>query len=222
MPMRIRYLLGVLLLSLFALAFVSLRSRNAVPDGSWSEGNTLKLTLVLLERPTNDLSKTKLKLTAVNTSDEPIVLDTECSCGFSLQFESDGAEAATSERTVSIQELRRLPKSNADDARKRFVALAPGMSLSRSWDLDKPFPYITEGHSTNESRQHAGFYYEAEGRFHFPPAVAKLSICVRYERGVHRMAIRDFEKWYGLNRGEIAFWQGRAKSNTVVVSKSGS
>src|SRR5262245_15879200 len=168
--MRILCLVCILVLSLCALAYVVLKPHDHVIDDSWSDENTLKLTLEVIERPTSDLGQTKLRLTAKNIGPKPIVLDSECLCGFRFHFEITGRDPnSEGNGRVLLHEDKRLPKPAADVARSRFGPVQPGQAISRSWRLSGPIRMIVEGHATDLQRVHHGYFYEAEGHYEIPP-----------------------------------------------------
>jgi hypothetical protein len=219
--MRLLCLLSALILSLISLGYVALKPHEHVIDDSWSDESALKLTLNLIKRPTNDLSQSTLRLTVKNTSPKPIVLDSECLCGFRLQFEIDRRDPDSDEDApVSLQELRQLPKPPPGVGRTRFVPLEPGRSISRSWDLSGPVPYVVEGHRTDLQRVHRGFFYEAEGRYQIPQNVRQITIRARYRGDVWFTAIHAFNEWFGVNYDELKLWNGQAESNAVVIVKA--
>ena len=190
-------------------------------DGKqWSEDDTLWLDLEALQPLPVDLQDIKLKLTVTNLASKSIVLDKECSAGFSLRFKTDLSQELifSDENDVSTKELQKLSKPAPDVARNRFVELQPKKTFSRVFDLSQAVRTVREGHGTYANGAHVGFYYEAEVQYLVPPKVNKLFIDAWYERGV-MMAWPQFKDWFGVGIDELGVWSGRARSNTVVVER---
>ncbi len=188
---------------------------------SWSEDGVLKMSLELIALPDNDLQKAQMKLTVTNTGTNGIVLDKTLAAGFSLRFKTDlSAEHTRSdEKDVTPKEAKKLEKPTAEEVRARFVRLAPGQSLSCTFDLAKPNRDVVEGHASDMDHVHHGFYYEAMQTYQVPAGAKRLEVDAWYERGVWMMATAQFEEWYGQSAEKLGLWDGRARSNRLVVEK---
>ena len=188
---------------------------------SWSEGGVLKMALELIALPDNDLQKAQIRLTVTNTGTNDIVLDKTLAAGVSLRFRTDMSEEFTrsDEKDVSTKETKKLDKPKPEAVGSRFVAIKPGQSLSRTYDLSGPERNVVEGHASDMESVHYGFYYEAMQTYQVPAAVKKLKVDAWYERGVWMMATAQFEEWHGQSAEKIGVWTGRARSNTLVIEE---
>jgi hypothetical protein len=185
----------------------------------WSQEHALRMELIVLNGSNKDLNRVQLELKVTNISTNVLILDREVAAGFNLRFRTDLSErfVYSAERDVSSEETRRLPKPGTNAANTRFVALRPGESLSRSYDLSKPIRSVCQGHWSDREMVHHGFYYEADVLYRVPKRAKKLLIDVWYERGVWWTAADQFEQWHGRSAESIGLWGGRAGSNSVVV-----
>jgi hypothetical protein len=217
------------------LMFVGLaagsRAATVEPQVPWSEGGVLRLELTVLNATNKDLSRIQLELKVTNAGTNALVLDKELVAGFGFQFRSELPEGSfydqsfySQEREVTYKELSKLPKPTANSIKDRFVSLAPGMSLSQTYDLSKPIRAEVDGHSTttnsvNSAKGRDAVYYEALMRCRVPRPVKKIYIDVSYDR-VWTIAARQFAEWYGRSGEDIGLWPGRAHSNTVVLERN--
>jgi len=194
---------------------------QAEPSDSWSEDGVLTMALELVALPDNDLQRAQMRLTVTNTGTSAIVLDRTLAAGFSLRFKTDlSAEFTRSDsKDVTAREVKRLEKPTAAEVGARFVRLAPGQSLSRTYDLAKPNRSVVEGQASDMESVHDGFYYEAMQAYRVPPEAKRMEVDAWYERGVWMMATAQFEEWFGQSAEEIGLWSGRARSNTVVIER---
>lgn len=188
---------------------------------SWSEDGVLKMTLELVALPDNNLQKTQMKLTVTNMGTNGIVLDKTLAAGFSLRFKTDlSAEYKRSDgKVVTANEVKKLEKPTVEDVRARFIRLAPGQTLSCMFDLAKPNRVVVEGHVSDMDGIHHGFYNEAMYTYQVPAEAKWLEVDAWYERGVWMMATVQFEEWFGQSAGKLGLWDGRARSNRLVVEK---
>ena len=188
---------------------------------SWSEDDTLAMRLAVIEIPSNDLQRARIKLTVTNTSTNTIVLDRDLDAGFGFRFKTDLSEKYihSDDKDVSLVEGERIKKPDRAGAKRRFVRLKPKGSLSRVFDLSRPTKGIIEGHATDMDMVHHGFFYEAMVRYAVPSNVTSISIDAWYERGVHWASIHEFTKWFGTDPEKLGIWDGRARSNTVTIEK---
>jgi hypothetical protein len=65
---------------------------------------------------------------------------------------------------------------------------------------------------------HHGFYYEEVVRYQVPVKARQLRVCAWLDR-VSMFSGRQFEAWHGVNAEKLGLWQGRARSNTLIVDK---
>lgn len=188
---------------------------------SWSEGGILKMTLELIALPDNDLQKAQMKFTVTNTGTNDIVLDKTLAAGFSLRFRTDLSEEFTysADKNVMTKETKKLDRPTPETVSSRFVAMKPGQSLLRTYDLAGPVRAVVEGHASDMNSIHYGFYYEAMQTYQMPVKAKKLEVDAWYERGVWMMATAQFKEWYGQTAEEVGLWPGRARSNTLVIEK---
>ena len=211
---------------------LAIESRAAAiePQVPWSEGGVLRLELTVLNPTNKDLSRIQLELKVTNTGTNALVLDKELVAGFGFQFRSELPQGSfydqsfyAQEREVTFKELSKLPKPTSNTIKDRFVSLAPGKSLSQTYDLSKPIRAEVDSHSaavnsTNTAVRPDGVYYEALMRCRVPRPVKKIFIDVSYDR-VWTMAARQFAEWYGRRAEDIGLWPGRAHSNTIVMER---
>jgi hypothetical protein len=206
------------------------RAANMEPRTPWSEGGVLQLELSVLNATNKDLSRIQLQLKVTNTGTNALVLDNELVAGFGFQFRSELPEGSfydqsfyAQEREVTFRELSKLPKPATNSIKDRFVSLAPGQSLSQTYDLSKPIRAEVEGHntvnSTNGAKGSDAFYYEALMRCRVPRPVKKILIDVSYDQG-WKQAAQQFAEWYGRSAEDIGLWPGRAHSNTIVMERN--
>jgi hypothetical protein len=188
---------------------------------SWSEDGVLQMTLELIAVPDNDLQEAQMKLTVTNTGTNDIVLDKTLAAGFSLRFKTDISEEFTrsDEKDVTTKETKKLDQPAPEAGGSRFVAIKPGQSLSRTYDLAGPVRGVVEGHASDMNHIHYGFYYEAMQTYQVPPKAKRLEVDAWYERGVWMMATVQFKEWYGKTAEKIGLWSGRARSNTLVIER---
>jgi len=185
----------------------------------WSEDKALRMELKVLNDSNKDLNRIQLELKVTNISTNTLVLDKELAAGFNLRFRTDLTEDFTysEQRDVSSKETSKIAKPETNTVAARFVALQPGMSLSRSYDLSRPIRSVHQGHWSDRNMVHHGFYYEALTRYRVPRRAKRILIDAWYERGVWWTADRQFEEWHGRSARDIGLWDGRAHSNTIIV-----
>lgn len=153
------------LMVLLCVAFSAFAADKDASD-SWSEGGVLKMALELVALPQNDYQKAQLKLTVTNTSTNDIVLDRTLAAGFSFRFQTDLSEEFTrsDEKDVSTKENKKLDKPTPEEVGSRFVAVKPGQTLSKTYDLSEPVRRVVEGHASDINSVHHGFYYTSVQR----------------------------------------------------------
>jgi hypothetical protein len=215
------------------LMFVGLaagsRAASLEPRVPWSEGGVLQLELSVLNTTNKDLGRIQLQLKVTNTGTNALILDKELVAGFAFEFRSELREGSfydqnfyAQEREVTFKELSKLPKPATNSIKDRFVSLAPGKSLSQTYDLSKPMRAEVDGHATTNStdgvKRHDGSYYEALMRCRVPRPVKKILIDVSYDQN-WQQAAQQFAQWYGRRAEDIGLWAGRAHSNTIVMER---
>ena len=80
----------IIILASFFAGCVSIQVKKE--SHAWSEGNTLHLDVEMVSVPDNDLQRVCLRLTAINTGTNSLMLDKEMLAGFSLRFKTDLSE----------------------------------------------------------------------------------------------------------------------------------
>jgi hypothetical protein len=203
-----------------AVVFPTIAKENNGAD-AWSEDNAMKMSLELVELPGNDLQRAVLKLTVTNTGEADLILDRELAVGFVLSFETDLTKEGwlRYENHVTTKETKRIDKPKPRDVKSRFVRLKPRHSLSRTYDLARPVREVISGWAVGPGVAPAGSYYEATRTYHVPAKATRLSIIMWYERGSWEMTEPQFKKWFAKSPQEIGLWEGRARSNTLVIQK---
>ena len=176
--------------------------------------NLLSLRLEANKPVTSSLQETRLKLIVTNTSIKDVIVDNELVAGFNLKVDTDPSDG------TNVSDYRTLEKPSPQEAGKRFRKLAPGDSLSRTYDLSQPVRSVAQGHCTYKNGGHVGFYYEAERKLDIQFDVTRLIVRVAYEGRVWMFSHRQFEAWFGVSEDASGMWQGRAESNTVTVAIS--
>ena len=81
------------------------------------------------------------------------------------------------------------------------------------------FRDVVEGHASNMDSVHHGFYYEAMQTYQVPAEAKRLEVDAWYERGGWMMAATQFEEWYGQSAVKLGLWDGRARSNRLIIEK---
>lgn len=191
---------------------------------AWSDPEALAVKLEVVKNPSPDWNTAQLKLTVTNTSKKEIVIDSELMVGFSLRFERVPFDIIFDEsKDVSLKEVKKLSKPSPEQVSRRFAKLLPGKSLSRVFDMSQPISNAHSGHMTygtpGGGRYHVGYYYEAQDTYHFPKEGGKLEISIWYDGGVLFSAVSEFQKWYGVSEEKAGLWQGRARSNVIVIER---
>ncbi len=186
----------------------------------WSEDNEVYLLVEPLPFDRSKLGSTRFRVTLTNTSKKDLIFDRELVTGINVRISSDDplAKERGQDRVVR-EEGKDLPVPPKDAWKARFVALKPGQSLTRDFDVSKPFRYVYQGHGTDMEGVHHGFYSEQTARLTVPADAPRIFVQVWYDRAVWMMARPQFIDWHGKNPEEIGVWNGRARSNLLRIGK---
>ncbi len=220
-PLVFHLVFGLLYLALTATGWTAETAPASLPPKKAE--NPLLLELTALNAPIRDFNKLKLQLKATNTGTNDLIVDKELVTNFSLRFatRTNGALGFSRDVDVENKEVSRLETPSTNAYKERFIALKPGKSIVREYDLARPLRIPNSGHMTvleGRARIHHGFYYESMDQYIVPPAVEKLRVRV-FHGGVWPMAAHEFKQWHGRTSEELGLSESNTESNALIVEK---